>query len=162
MKKTLCIVLLASVLLVSLAVVAGAQMSGQPGQSQAGYGQQPQYGSSLAMASSRPPDSRSTASSPATASNLATASSLAVRSSSTYRLHRRSRWQTASTATPTVRPSWRAGSEVLAGQRQRLREREPGQHRIAGRQADEVCEPLRDRRDDGQPDLHGRRHLLPD
>lgn len=43
MKKTLCIVLLASVLLLSLVVVAGAQMYGQPGQSQAGYGQQPQY-----------------------------------------------------------------------------------------------------------------------
>jgi hypothetical protein len=43
MKKTFCIVLLASVILLSFAVIAGAQMYGQPGQSQAGYGQQPQY-----------------------------------------------------------------------------------------------------------------------
>jgi hypothetical protein len=43
MKKTFCIVLLASVVLLSFAVIAGAQMYGQPGQYQTGYGQQPQY-----------------------------------------------------------------------------------------------------------------------
>jgi hypothetical protein len=43
MKKTFCIVLLASVILLSFAVIAGAQMAGIPGQYQAGYGQQPQY-----------------------------------------------------------------------------------------------------------------------
>jgi hypothetical protein len=44
MKKTFCVVLLAIVFLLSCAVVAGAQTYNQPGQSQAGYGQQPQYG----------------------------------------------------------------------------------------------------------------------
>jgi len=43
MKKTFYLVLLASVILLSFAVIAGAQMAGMPGQYQTGYGQQPQY-----------------------------------------------------------------------------------------------------------------------
>jgi hypothetical protein len=43
MKKIFCIVLLATIVLLSCAIVAGAQTYGQPGQYQTGYGQQPQY-----------------------------------------------------------------------------------------------------------------------